>query len=202
MNVQQINLLNPRLLTLRVAFSARTLAWTLLAVAVMGLVLYAVVESNASEVEQQLNQTQARRDELQAKLEALNQPAAEVQANADKQALRIAEQRKQIARLKTLQSALGAAPGRVAFSARLRALANESMPGVWLTGFEVGEHTFRLQGRALETDRIPDYLDLLARQPALRDLPLTGFSIILPEAAEGASIQGVAFEVNPGMETK
>ena len=202
MSAQQINLLDPRLLTLRVAFSAKTLAWTLLAVVVAGLVLYAVVQSSADEVRQQLEQAQAKRDALQAKLDALSQPTEDAQAAADKQALRLGVQMQHIARLKVLQSALGTVPGRVAFSARLRALAAEGLPGVWVTGIEIGEHTFRLDGRALEPERIPDYLALLARQPALKDLPLTGFSIATSETESGAAAQGVAFIVNPGLETK
>ena len=165
MSMQQINLLNPRLLTLRVMFSAKTLAWTLLAVVVLGVALYVVVESNASGIRQQLDQTQAKRDKLQTKLDALAQPAEAIQATVDKQAIGVAEQREHIARLKTLQAALGAAPGKVAFSARLRALAQVSLPGVWVTEFELGEQLFSLQGRALEPAQIPDYLARLAQQP-------------------------------------
>ena len=202
MSVQQINLLNPRLLTLRVMFSAKTLAWTLLAVVAMGLVLYAVVESSASGIRQQADQTQAKRDKLQAKLDALAQPGEAMQATADKQAMGLAVQREHIARLKTLQAALGVIPGKIAFSARLRALAQVSLPGVWVTGFEVSEQTFQLQGRALETVQIPDCLARLAQQPALKDLPLTGFSIATPDASENTPVQGVAFTVNPESESK
>lgn len=202
MSVQQINLLNPRLLTLRVMFSAKTLAWTLLAVVVVGLVLYAVVESRAGGIRQQLDEAQAKRDELQTKLDALAQPAEALQATADKQAMGLAAQREQIARLKMLQAALGVTQEKIAFSARLRALTQVNLPGVWLTGFAVGEQGFNLQGRALETAQIPDYLAQLSQQPALKDLPLTGFSITSPEASETSSLQGVAFAVNPVLESK
>lgn len=197
MSVQQINLLNPRLLTLRVMFSAKTLAGTLLAVVVLGLVLYGVVESNAGSIRQQLDQAQAKRDQLQAKLDALIQPAEAVQATADKQAMGLALQREQIAHLETLRAALGLAQQKITFSARLRALTQVQVPGVWLTGLEVGEQGFHLQGRALETALIPDYLARLAQQAALKDLPLTGFSIASPNSGENTPVQGVAFAVNP-----
>lgn len=202
MNVQQINLLNPRLLTLRVMFSAKTLAWTLLAVVVLGLVLYGMVESNASSIRRQLDQAQAKRDQLQAKLDALIQPAEAVQATADKQAMGLALQREQIAHLEILRAALGIVQNKITFSARLRALTQVQVPGVWLTGFEVGEQTFNLQGRALETAQIPDYLAQLAQQPALKDLPLTGFSIASPETGESTLAQGIAFAVNPDLGSK
>ena len=198
MSMQQINLLNPQLLTPRVAFSSQTIALMLLAVVALGLVLYAVVGSSASGIEQQLNQAQAMRDQVQAKIDALVLTPDQEQASADKLVQAVALERKHIAHLKTLQAALGAAQDKARFSARLRAFAHEGWPGVWLTGLAIGEREFRLEGRALQTASIPDYLALLARQPALKDLPLTSFSITPPETEnETTPLAGVAFAVNP-----
>jgi len=80
----------------------------------------------------------------------------------------------------------------------LHALASEGLPGVWLTDIEFGRSDFRLMGRALQPARIPDYLALLSRQPALQDLPLSRFDI-LPrdeEKEDAAAVPGVAFAVN------
>jgi Tfp pilus assembly protein PilN len=197
-SMQQINLLNPQLLTPRVAFSSQTIALMLLAVVALGLVLYAVVESSASGIKQQLDRAQAMRDQVQAKIDALVKTPAQEQASEDKLAQAVAQERKHIANLKTLQAALGAAQDKTSFSSRLRAFAHEGWPGVWLTGFEIGEQEFRLEGRALRTASIPDYLALLARQPALKDLPLTSFSITSPGTeGEKTQAEGVAFAVNP-----
>jgi len=197
-SMQQINLLNPLLLTSRVAFSSQTIALMLLAVVALGLVLYAVVESSASGIKQQLDQAQAMRDQVQAKIDALVLTPDQEQASEDKLVQAVAQEKKHITHLKTLQVALGAVQDSASFSARLSALAHEGWPGVWLTGFEIGEQEFRLEGRALRTASIPDYLALLARQPALKDLPLTSFSIT-PPGTEGEKTQaaGVAFAVNP-----
>jgi len=104
-----------------------------------------------------------------------------------------------LARLDRLRAALGG--GDVApFSAKLHALSNEGLPGVWLTEIEFGQSGFRLEGRALQSARIPDYLAVLSRQPALASLTLTGFSIVPPEEAETGDtprLPGVAFAVNP-----
>jgi Tfp pilus assembly protein PilN len=196
--MQQINLLNPQLLTPRVAFSTLTIALTLLAVVALGLALYAVVESSADGIKQQLDRAQAMRDQIQAKIDALVLTPEQEQASQDKLVQAVAQEKKHIAHLEMLQAALGAAQDKAMFSARLRAFAHEGLPGVWLTGFEMGERGFRLEGRALQTASIADYLALLARQPALKDLPLTSFSIT-PPGTEGENSQaaGVAFAVNP-----
>lgn len=202
MSLQQINLLNPQLLTPQVAFSSRTIAWMLLGVLALGLGLYGLVESGAGKVQQQLDQAQAQRDELQARLDAQNQPSADGLTPEDKRARAVAQEKQRVAELKRLQTALGMLQGGTAFSARLRALAQEGLPGVWLTGIEFSDAGFRLEGRALEAASIPDYLAMLSRRPALKDLPLSGFSIVPPETASASQTvePGVAFAVNPEVE--
>lgn len=206
MSLQQINLLNPQLLTPQVAFSSRTIAWTLLGVVVVGLALYGWVESNSGSIKTQMDQAQAMRDGLQAKIDALSQPSEDGVTQEDKRAQAVAEEKKRIARLERLQFALGVTQGKAVFSSRLRALANEGLPGVWLTDITFGSSGFRLEGRAMQPERIPDYLAVLSRQSALRDLPLSSFQILPPEAAETAegdktAAPGIAFMVNPAEET-
>jgi len=200
-SLQQINLLNPQLLTPHVTFSTKTIALALLAVIALGLVLYGLVQSSSSGIRQQLDQAQTKHDELQARLDSLSRPAKNEQADKDKEAQAVAQEEKRIARLMALKEALGAGQGKTDFSARLRAFAQASVPGVWLTGFEIGAQTFHLEGRALQTDRITDYLALLARQTALKDLPLTGFSIAKDETKEENPAEGVMFSVNPDTAT-
>jgi Tfp pilus assembly protein PilN len=202
MNLQQINLLNPQLLTPQVAFSSKTIAWTLLGVLVMGLVIYAWVESNSGSIQTQYNQAQTMRDELQAKIDAQSQPTEDGLTPEDKRAQVVTVEKKRIAQLKQLQMALGAVQGGTGFSSRLHALANEGVSGVWLTEIEFGRDGFRLQGRALQPGRIPEYMAVLSRQPALKDLALNHFSILTPEteAEDKAPEPGVAFLVNPARE--
>ena len=147
-------------------------------------------------------EAQAQRDELQTRIDAQSQPSADGLTPEGKRAQAVAQERQRVAQLKRLQTALGMLQGDMAFSARLRALAQEGLPGVWLTGIEFSDAGFRLEGRALEAASIPDYLAMLSRRPALKDLPLSGFSIVPPETA-GASQTvepGVAFAVNPEVE--
>lgn len=199
MSVQQINLLNPHLLTPRVAFSSRTIAWMLLAVVGMGVAIYAWAMVSAQDIRSKMDQAQTTRDELQARLDALDQPGDDGLTEADKRTQAVAVAQERVAQLHTLQTALGAVHG-AGFAAKLRALANEGTPGVWLTDIEFGQSGFRLEGRALQPGRIPDYLVVLSRQPALATLVLSGFSVAPVDAAEESGkppVPGVAFVINP-----
>ena len=198
MSLQQINLLNPLLLTPQVAFSSKTIASTLLGMVVVGLLVYGWVERNAGGIQQQQDQVQAVRDELQAKIDAQSQPSDDGTTPEDKRIQAVAEEKRRVAQLQQLQVALGMVQGEVGFSSRLRALANEGLPGVWLTDIEFTRTDFRLMGRALQPARIPDYLALLSRQPALQDLALSRFDILPRDEGNGdaAATPGVAFAVN------
>ncbi len=198
MSLQQINLLNPQLLTPQVAFSSKTIASTLLGVVVMGLLVYGWVERSAGGIKSQQDQVQAVHDALQATIDAQSQPSADGTTPEGRHSQAVAEEKRHIAQLQQLQAALGMVQGEVGFSSRLRALANEGLPGVWLTEIEFGRSEFRLVGRALQPTRIPDYLALLSRQPALKDLPLSRFDILPSEAGNenAAAVPGVAFAVN------
>jgi Tfp pilus assembly protein PilN len=203
-SLQQINLLNPQLLTPQVAFSSKTIALTLLGVVVTGLLVYGWVERSAGGIQLQQEQVQAVHDALQAKIDTENQPSADGTTPEDRRSQAVAEEKRHIAQLQQLQLALGMVQGEVGFSSRLHALANEGLPGVWLTEIEFGRSEFRLMGRALQPTRIPDYLALLSRQPALKDLPLSRFDILpLDKENENVTaVPGVAFAVNQAEATQ
>lgn len=197
--MQQINLLNPQLMTPQVAFSANTIALTLAAMVGLGLTIYLWASLGGASIRSQMVAAQAARDELQLRVDALSQPSEDGLSPQDQRAQDIALAKQRVERLQRLLAALGAGPGEGGFSPRLRALATEGQPGVWLTGIEFRQSGFRLDGRALEPARIPDYLAVLSRQPGLQGLSLTGFSIAQPDGSDstGASGVGVTFTVNP-----
>lgn len=205
MSLQQVNLLSPQLLTPRVAFSSKTIAWMVLAVVVTGLLLYAWVELEAGGIRAQHEQAQATREALQVKIDALSQTAADGLSVEDQRAQAMLTEKQRIARLRRSLTALGAQEGAPRFSARLRALANERMTGLWLTEIAFAGDGFRLVGRALQAELVPEYLRLLSRQPALQTLPLASFRIEPAETADGDQgsstgkpvLPGFAFIINP-----
>ncbi len=200
--MQHINLLNPNLLTPQVAFSSRTIAWILAGVLAAGMVVFVWAYNKASASEASMRVLQSERDALQAEYEtSIQSTEGEETAEAQSlQALKDAQQR--LADLTRLEALLGQ-PSDPRASARLRALASEGVAGVWLTEIVFGVNSFQLYGRALDSSRIPDYLNVLARQPALADLRIDGFGILPAEATDERdtpALPGRAFVVNPQTE--
>ena len=193
--MQQINLLNPQLLTLRVTLSAKSIAMIMLAAAGIGLVLYGYAAYNAGYLRKHLEQAQTTLEQMRANLDALSQPTAQVQETEAQTTMAMAREKARIARLVALRKALGTDKNSPMFSARLRALAHEGVAGVWITGFVLSNQGFQLSGRALDARRIPDYLALLSHQTALRNLPLSGVTISQPEGQDADKFPGVAFVV-------
>lgn len=197
--MQQINLLSPQLLTPRVRFSSRNFILLLGGLLALGLVAYASVAWQTHALRGQMQAAQTARDEVQTALDALNEPTPEGLTPADQRAHALAALKARLADVQALRDALGGGPQAVGFSPQLRALAVQGLPGVWLTGIEFRRDGFRLDGRALEATRIPDYLALLSSRPALHGLSMTGVSITksTDEAEVDKPLPGVAFTINP-----
>lgn len=194
---QQINLLNPQLLTQKVAFSAATMASYLLGILVLGGALSAYVMVGERSIQSQLTDLQTRHDEMRTQLDALEVPPDDNAVAAEQQKIReIAAQKKRLAELKTVQSELTKHQDDTLFSQRLVALTREKVPGVWLTAIEFNADQFRIQGWSLNPAQIPEYLTRLSQQSALQKLPLTALKIERPVSEAGA-LQAVAFSVNP-----
>lgn len=70
------------------------------------------------------------------------------------------------------------------YAALMRALARQSIEGLWLTGFSVDSQTdtLNIQGRALQGDLVPLYINRLSNEPALKGKLFSGLNISLPKA--------------------
>lgn len=189
--MQQINLLNPQLLAPRVRFSSRSFVALLGGALALGGLAIGWVDHTSGAARAALQAAQEERDAAQAALDALQQAATANAANEQLAALNARH-----AHLLELRAALGGGPDAAGFSPQLRALAVQGLPGIWLTGIEFRRDGFRLDGRALDPARLPDYLALLSARPALHGLPFTGLSMAAPTDAAAAGT-GVAFTVNP-----
>lgn len=66
------------------------------------------------------------------------------------------------------------------FSAQMRALARQSIGGLWLTGFDLSDGQVQLQGRALSADLVPAYLRRLGTEPAMEGVAFNGLRIGAP----------------------
>jgi MSHA biogenesis protein MshI len=89
-----------------------------------------------------------------------------------------------------LESGALGTPG--GFSGQMRALARQSEPGLWLTGFDLSAGQVELQGRALTADRVPAYLRRLGTEKAMEGLAFNGLRIGTPVRASQALPAGAA----------
>lgn len=168
---QQINLYNPLFLKREKHFSARTMAQALgiIALGLAALYVYALVESARAE-----RAAQQQREYLAGQRDQLVKLGKQLSAQSFSKALE-AEVARTEAEVKSRQATLdalnaGELGNTAGFSDFFAAFGRQAMPGVWLTGFNVGNSGNQLvvNGRALQADLVPAYLRALNREPMMR----------------------------------
>lgn len=162
---QQINLFNAGLLPRRELFSARNVAigtaLALLAVVGSGFAVSAMLSGN----QQEFNRTDTELKAAQAQLAAISQQAASQAASPAMQAeldhtLQLLDARQNVI---TALAALGSKPDSPGFATYLRALARQSVNGLWLTRVVIGAAGGELQlnGRTVDRGLLADYVERL-----------------------------------------
>jgi hypothetical protein len=163
---QQINLFDARFRPQTPHFSARTMGFAVLAVAVLTLAIRGLYAWQTRILETNLAQTDKRAAELREQAERFAREfgdAGRGSALAD-EIVRVEEQLR--TRRGLLEAIHGGAAGTAGFSPYLTALARQAMQGVWLTGIQVGgSGELLLKGRVLQSELLPVYIDRLKREP-------------------------------------
>ena len=77
----------------------------------------------------------------------------------------------------------------VGFSGYFAAFGRKTMPGVWLTGFSVGEggKDLKVRGRVLHPDLVPAYLRALNDETAMRGRQVTELTLTAKDTRPGPS---------------
>jgi hypothetical protein len=198
---QQINLYNPIFLKQEKHFSARTIVQALgLIVAALGaFYVYALVQTRAAETV-----TREQRDRVAAQREQLVKLGPQFSPEGRSKALE-AEVARLEAEVKARESVLGALStgelGNTAgFSEFLAALGRRAVPGVWLTGLNVGEagNDLQLSGRALRPELVPVYLKALSEEPMMRGRRVTEMKLAAKVAAPAPALAGGPTSAAPG----
>lgn len=160
---QQINLFNPAFRKQRKDFSAATM------LQLLGVLVAAAIAFNAFQAYQNraLQRVAVESDGLlTASRDQLARLSRELAArggdrSVDEELAR-AEERLQARRGLLGQVRTGAGGNAQGFSGYLAALARRTMPGVWLTGIEMGKsNDLVLRGRVLQSDLVPVYIKSL-----------------------------------------
>jgi len=195
---QQINLFNPAFRRQRKDFSAATMLQALgvLMATTFAFHAFQAYQNRALErvsVENARLLT-ASRDQL---VRVSQELAVRVSDRSVAEELARAEERLQ-ARRGLLAALRAGAGGNVqGFSGYLAALARRTMPGVWLTGIEMGKsNELVLRGRVLQSELVPTYIERLsAEEPfagrTVSELRLTTRETLLaPQASQTAPGSG------------
>jgi hypothetical protein len=172
---QQINLFSPLFLKKEHYFSALTMVQSLAAVLAGSAAIYAFeVRQNAAlqaalaRSETQLATQREQVVKLAKEFSTLgaSRGLAEDLARAEE---RMQQRRTLLAELQT-----GGGANTEGFARYLEALARQAVPGVWLTGIEIGgaRGTLVIRGRALESKLVPAYIRGLKAEPAFAGRPI------------------------------
>lgn len=174
---QQINLFNPLFLRKEKYFSARTLLQSLglIAAGMVALYAYALVQTHelerlAADHGAQLSTQRAQFIELggRGRSKLLETEAARLEADVKSRGAVLAVVRG------------GDVGNTQGVSAYFAAFARHPTPGVWLTGFSVGEdgNELRVRGRVLHADLVPAYLKILNQDVVMRGRLVTELKLV------------------------
>jgi hypothetical protein len=177
---QQINLFNPIFLRQKRHFSALAMVQALVLVLLGALAMYAYQARQNRVLAEVLAQTEkdlsTRREQLARfgkEFSALGASKVLVEELAAAEA-RLAGRRALLADLKT-----GVGGDTQGYSRYLAALARQSMPGVWLTGIEIGgrANALLIRGRALESALVPAYIRALSGEEPIAGRPVAELQV-------------------------
>lgn len=164
---QQINLYNPIFLKQKHYFSALTMVQALVVVLAGALGIYAFEVRQNQTLERVLAETDQRLVAQRAQLLKFAKDFSEQGASrALTDDLARAEGRLQQRQALLADLRTGVGGETAGFSPFLDAFAKQAMPGVWLTGIEIGARGSSLvvRGRALESRMVPAYIRALNRE--------------------------------------
>lgn len=185
---QQINLFNPIFLQQQKLFPAVTMAQGLgvISLAVLAFAAYSTHRSTqvTDEARVAAAQLQTAQNDLVKMVDQTRPIALNKTIEGD---IRRAE-----SRLRASQQILGFVQngdfkGGKAYSSFLRAFANKAMPGVWLTGFSLGDggNEIEIFGRALQPALIPVYIKSLKSEGAFAGKSFGSMALRAPSAEGG-----------------
>jgi hypothetical protein len=167
---QQINLYNPVFLKRKKTFSAVTMldALALLLVGVAAFYAYASIttlnlDRQSVETARQYNLSKARLLEASARY-APKKIDVSLEAEANNLQTQLDARRATLDNL-----GIGLLTNDVSYAEYLRALARQSLTGLWLTGFKVGKGGAEMEitGRALQPELVPTYIHRLNEERAM-----------------------------------
>jgi len=163
---QQINLYNPIFLKQKHYFSAATMAQALVLVLAGSLGMYAFEVRQNRTLERVLadtdKQVSTQREQM---IRFSREHSVQGASRALMDELTRAQQRLQQRQALLAEIKTGVGGDADGFARYLSALARQHVPGVWLTGVQIGPKSdLVIKGRALESQMVPAYIRALNRE--------------------------------------
>lgn len=188
---QQINLFNPIFLKQKKTFSAVNMldALAVLLVGVAAFYAYASIETlnldrQSVETARQYNQAKVLFAETSARYAPKKIDAGLAAEVNNLQA--------QVNTRKSVLDSLGIGPAAkdTSYAEYMRALARQSLRGLWLTGFKVGSGGAEIEiiGRALQPELVPAYIRRLSQERVLRGRAFDSLSMAQRQGALPADV--------------
>lgn len=182
---QQINLFDARFRRQKPHFSALTMVLAVVAVAVLALLIRELYAYQNRSLEATLAQTEQRVLQLREQVIRLGREFGDQGRSTAlvDEAVRLEEQVR--VRRSLLDGIQGGASKVEGFSPYLAALARQTMPGVWLTGVEIGSASDNLvlKGRVLDSELVPVYIQRLNREPLFNGRTVRELRLVAKEEA-------------------
>lgn len=187
---QEINLLGPQLRRRRGgASSAAVLGPALLAATAIGVGVALFLRHQGGELREQHARNEGAIAQAQEEQRKLSQEVAQLKKDPALDA-ELSALEKRLVGLQLDLAALsnGAIGDTRGFADFMRALAQQSMDGVWLTGFSVGAagRDVSISGRALRAELVPVYLRRLGQDPYFAGRTFAALDLTQPRVEPGA----------------
>ena len=182
---QQINLFNPVFLRQEKLFSATAMAQALAGIAAAVLAFAAYSTYKLSRVSNEAKAAAAQLQIAQENMMVMVDKTKPVPANkAIADEIAKAENRLRASRQILAFVQNGDFSGAKAYSGFLRAFAGNAIPGVWLTGFTLGDggNEIEIVGRALQPALVTTYLNALKREGAFAGKSFGSMVLRAPQA--------------------
>jgi len=182
---QQINLVNIALIKQKPFLTLNSMATMLVAMAFILLGYYTYLQKEVSALSLQREQMANDLIKVQNELKslALLHAPHDKDTSLEKQITQLEQKVKVQQQILTILSHSTNTPDN-SYAALMRAFARQRVEGLWLTGFSVDSQTdtLSIQGRALQGDLVPQYINRLSNEHALKGKLFSGLNISLPKA--------------------
>ncbi len=183
---QQINLFNPIFLKQKKTFSALNMVEALGLLLIGVIVFYGFASYEATGLARQADETARQFRQSKLQLAEVSVRYAPKKADASLEA-DVANLQADVNARQALVSSLGvgALTNDTSYAEYMRALARQSVGGLWLTGFKVGNGGAQMEiiGRALQPELVPAYIHRLNQE---RTMQGRAFDSLIMEQRQGA----------------